>query len=81
MISVKLSDKQRVIIDDSTTVIKILKEEGAAAAFPEVFQELHEDMMRVQRHLEVGNIGDATLAIEQDIIDTLQEIINALKKG
>ena len=49
-------------------------------AFPEVFQHLHQDMKQVERFLEAGKVGDPTQNIEIDIIDTLKEMVNSLKK-
>jgi hypothetical protein len=78
--SVKLSEKQKAIIAEATTVIDMLKTQGATAAFPEVFEMLRTDMKRVQSHLDMNDVGSATQAIEDDIIDTLREMILALNK-
>ena len=59
----------------------MLEAEGSAVAFPEVFQQVREDMKHVQRRLEVTDVGAVTQAIEKDIIDTLKEMIEALKKA
>jgi len=38
-------------------------------------------MMHVQRRLEIIDVGVVTQAIEKDIVDTLKEMIEALKKA
>jgi hypothetical protein len=78
-ILVKLSEKQRAIIAEATKAIEILQVEGAAVAFPEVFKVLREDMKRVQECLQMGDVGSATQAIEQDIIDALKEMITPFR--
>lgn len=79
--SLKLSDNEKDIVLEATKAIELLEAEGSAVAFPEVFQQVRQDMMHVQRRLEVTDIGLVTQAIEKDIIDTLKEMIDALKKA
>ena len=38
-------------------------------------------MIHVQKRLELTDVGDLTQGIEKDIIDTLKEMIDALKKA
>lgn len=79
--SLKLSDQEKEIVIEATKAIEMLEAEGSAVAFPEVFQQVREDMKHVQRRLEVTDAGQVTQAIERDIIDTLKEMIEALKKA
>lgn len=79
--SIKLSDQEKEIVNEATKAIEMLEAEGSAVAFPEVFQQVREDMKNVQRRLEITEVGDITQAIEKDIIDTLKEMIEALKKA
>jgi hypothetical protein len=78
--AVKLLEKQKAVIVEATAAIEMLKTQGAAAAFPEVFEELRADMKRVQCRIDLNDVGSTTQAIEQDIIDTLREMIQALNK-
>jgi hypothetical protein len=79
--SLKLSDNEKDIVAEATKAIEMLEAEGSAVAFPEVFQQVRQDMMNVQRRLEITDVGVVTQAIEKDIIDTLKEMIEALKKA
>ncbi len=79
--SLKLSDNEKDIVTEATKAIEMLEAEGSAVAFPEVFQQVRQDMMHVQRRLEITDIGVVTQGIERDIIDTLKEMIEALKKA
>src|SRR5205823_5212249 len=42
--SLKLSDNEKDIITEANKAIQMLEEEGSAVAFPEVFQQVREDM-------------------------------------
>jgi hypothetical protein len=79
--SLKLSDKEKEIVQEANKCIDILEAEGTAVAFPEVFQQLRQDMIHVQKRLEVTDVHGITQGIELDIIDTLKEMIAALKKA
>ena len=77
----KLSDREKEIVNEATKAIEILEAEGTAVAFPEVFQQVREDMKHVQRRLDVTDTAIVTQAIERDIIASLSEMIAALKKA
>ncbi|MBI3824014.1 MAG: hypothetical protein HY289_15205 [Planctomycetes bacterium] len=75
-----LADKEKEIVLEADKCIQILEGEGSAVAFPEVFQQLREDMKQVQRRLDVTDVGGVTQNIEKDIINTLKQMIEALKE-
>jgi hypothetical protein len=79
--SLNLSDDELKIVQEATKAIEILETEGSAIAFPEVFQQVREDMKHVQRRLKNTDVGDVTVTIEQDIVETLKEMIKALEKA
>jgi len=76
----KLSDQEKDIVAEANKALEILRAEGSAVAFTEVFDQLRQDMKIVQRRLGVVDPGKVTQSIETDIIDTLKEMIAALKK-
>jgi hypothetical protein len=76
----KLSADEKQLVVEATRAIGLLESEGTAAAFLEVFRELRNDMRRVQRRLELGDVGGDTQALEKDIIDTLKEMVGALSR-
>ncbi len=61
-------------------VLTLLKEEGSSIAFPEAVLQLREDMLIVARRLERVEVEEVTLGIEKDIIESLEEILEALQK-
>ena len=79
--SLKLSDQEKLIVQEANKCIDILEAEGSAVAFPEVFQQVRQDMIHVQKRLELTDVADQTQAIEKDIIETLKEMIEALQKA
>ena len=79
--ALKLSDNEGEIVVEARKAIEVLEAEGSAVAFPEVFQQVRDDMIHVQRRLGVSDVGEVTQTIEQDIIDSLKEMIEALKKA
>ncbi|MCI0639994.1 MAG: hypothetical protein L0Y72_12095 [Gemmataceae bacterium] len=79
--SIKLSDQEKDIVLEATKAIEMLEAEGSAVAFPEVFQQVRDDMIHVQKRLEITDVGVVTQAIERDIIESLKEMIDALKKA
>jgi hypothetical protein len=76
----ELSQRENDIALDAAKALDLLKEEGSSVAFPESIAQLREDMLIVARRLEEYHVGDLTQAIEQDIIEALQETIEALQK-
>lgn len=79
--AIKQGKEEQDIVLEATKAIQMLEAEGTAVAFPEVFQQVREDMKIVQRRLETSDVGTVTQAIETDIIDTLKEMVEALKKA
>lgn len=79
--ALQLSDREEEIIKEANAAIQILQEEGSAVAFPEVFIQVRDDMRNVGRRLGKADVGHVTQVIEQDVITTLKEMIEALKKA
>ncbi len=75
-----LAAEQRQIVREANKVIRMLEAEGSAVAFLEVFMQVRDDMEVARHRLNGTDVGRVTQAIEQDIIDTLKEMIAALTK-
>ncbi len=80
-VGLKLSDQEKDIVQEANKCIDILEAEGSAVAFPEVFQQIRQDMIHVHKRLELTDSGALTQNIERDIIENLKEMIDALKKA
>ena len=79
--SLQLADREDEIVREASKAITLLETEGSAVAFPEVFIQLRSDMENVSRRLRATDVDSLTQTIEQDIIDTLKEMVEALKKA
>ncbi|HKB04105.1 MAG TPA: hypothetical protein VKD90_17920 [Gemmataceae bacterium] len=77
----KQEDKEAEIINEADKAIQLLQSEGSAVAFPAVFEEVRKDMFRVKERLHDANVGEDTQQIEQDIIEALEHMRDALKKA
>jgi hypothetical protein len=79
--ALQLSDREQEVVREANKAIELLQAEGSAVAFPEVFTQVREDMQHAARRLGKADVGPVTQTIEQDIIATLKEMIEALKKA
>ncbi len=79
--SLGLADKEDEIVKEAATALRLIEAEGSAVAFAEVFKQVHGDMVTVWGRLRKTDVGVVTVTIENDIIATLQEMIEALKKA
>ena len=81
MQSAKISFEQRKILLAADRALALLQEEGSSIAFPEVVGQARDDMEQVAVRLAKAKVGLTTQGIEQDIIDALQEMIEALQQA
>ena len=79
--SQKQEDREAEIIQEADKAIQLLQSEGSAVAFPAVFEEVRKDMLRVKERLHDANVNHDTQAIEQDIIESLTQMAEALEEG
>ena len=77
----KLSSQQRRIVLEADKVLNLLREEGSSVAFPETVDQMREDMEQVGHRLGQTKVDRLTQSIEEDIIQTLEELIEALQKA
>ena len=78
--AVQLSRDQSAIRLEAEDALVLLKEEGSSVAFPEAVIQLRDDMGIVVGRLEKMDVGEITLAIEDDVIEGLKELIESLQK-
>ena len=74
----KLALEERKILAEGERAFLLLREEGSSAAFPEAMEQLNTDISNVGGRLEVGDIGQLTLLIEEEIVSSLEEMVEAL---
>lgn len=78
--SLQLARQEEEIAIEATKAITLLRDEGTAVAFPEAVEQMRDDMRIVVSRLERTEIGELTQGIEREIIDALEEMIDALQK-
>ncbi|QDU01384.1 hypothetical protein V6x_10640 [Gimesia chilikensis] len=78
--AVQLSREQTMIGTEVDKAILMIKDEGSSVAFGEALTEVREDVQSVSYRLNQTKVGTLTQEIEQDIISTLEEMIEALQK-
>src|SRR5205085_9339390 len=77
----ELSVKEGVIVVEANKAIQLLQEEGSAVAFPIVMEDIRDQMKVVQARLFRTDVSAFTQSIEEDIINTLKDMVAALKKA
>lgn len=78
--SIRLSRRQSAVSLEAEKALLVLREEGSSVAFPEAVRALNEDMLNVADRLQKILLDDLTLAMEDDIIQSLKEMIDALQQ-
>lgn len=76
----QLSEDEDKIVHETDNAIAVIEAEGTAVAFIEVFHQVRNDMMQVSRRLGRIDPSPETQMIEDDIVTTLKEMIDAFKK-
>jgi len=77
----ELSDKEDAIVKEASTAIRLLEGEGSAVAFPVVLDFARELMVNVRNRLQKTDVSVTTVATEDEIIASLEEMVDALKKA
>jgi hypothetical protein len=77
----KASFEQKKILVELDQSLELLQEEGSSVAFPEVLRQMREDMVQVTDRLAEVKLGKVTQGLEEDIIDTLKQMIEAFQQA
>ncbi len=75
-----LATAERALAEQASTCLHILDEEGTTVAFPRVVDQLAQDMSAAAERLAAAEVGPVTQAIEKEIVDTLEQLLDAVKK-
>jgi hypothetical protein len=76
----ELANQEDELAREADKALNVLREEGSSVAFPEAVEQLREDMRTVAGRLARNDVGELTQTIEQDIIEALEELIDALQR-
>lgn len=76
----QLSRNEDAIVQEVQKALVLLKEEGSSVAFPEATEAIRDDMQSIVARLDQANVGELTQTIEQNVIEALEEMIDAMQK-
>ncbi len=74
----KLSLDELKILAEGERALLLLRDEGSSAAFPEAIEQLNVDIHSVSERLQSADVGPLTVVIEQEIVSSLEEMVEAL---
>ena len=77
----KLSFQERRIVIEADKTLALLQEEGSSVAFPESVVQMRDDMEQVGERLAQAKIGRRTQGLEEDIIEALDEMVEAMQQA
>lgn len=78
--SIELARNQDEVALLAAKALTLLKEEGSSIAFPEAVVQIRDDMLTSARRLERVEVDELTQTIQKDIIEALEEMLDALQK-
>ncbi len=76
----QLARNEDEIVQEVAKALLLLREEGSSVAFPEAAEAIREDMASISQRLDRADPGELTQTIEQNVIEALEEMIDALQK-
>jgi hypothetical protein len=71
---------EREILIEADKSLEVLRADGSSVAFPEAVEQIAADVHEVASRLGREDAGELTVAIEQDVIEALKEMIQAFQK-
>ena len=75
-------NENKIIVAEADGALKLMEGEGTSAVvFAGVLKEVRGDMEAIQKRLNEARVGPDTQQIEQDVIDQLKMMQEALKKA
>lgn len=77
----KLGFEETKLAVEADKALLLLLEEGSSIAFPETVQVMRDDMSQVADRLSSTKVGTTTQGIEEEIIGSLEEMIEALQQA
>lgn len=76
----ELSSVQDELGNDAARCMHVLEEEGTTVVFPAILGQLSEDMRSVAARLAELNVGVLTQTMEEEIVMTLQDLVEAIER-
>jgi len=77
----RLSRREAEIVREADKALTLLRADGSGVAFPEAVGQMRDDMEQVVVRLAQIKVDAVTQGIQEDIIQSLEEMIEALKQA
>jgi hypothetical protein len=77
----RLLTRESLILVEIDKALVVLREDGSAVALPEAVEQMRDDVEQIVTRLGALKVDTVTVALEQDVIAALEELIDALKKA
>lgn len=77
----RLSSREAEIVTEADKALMLLRDDGSAVAMPEALSQAREDMQQVAGRLARAKVGSVTQAIEEDIVVSLEEMLEAVRQA
>ena len=74
----QLAEEEKKILAEGERAYLLLREEGSSSAFPEAMEQMNTDIAFVQGRLGEGIVDELTKDIEESIVSSLEEMVQAL---
>ena len=74
----KLSTEQNAIGADAGRALLLLAEDGSSVAFLQTVDEMQQDMTQIAARLSSAKVGNFTIDLETEVIDTLNYLVSSL---
>jgi len=74
----KLSTEQNAIAADAGRALLLLAEDGSSVAFLQTVDEMKQDMTQIAARLSSAKVGNFTIDLETEVIDTLNYLVSSL---
>jgi hypothetical protein len=77
----RLGGDEAKIAVEADKALQLLSEEGSSVAFPATVEQMTDDMRQVAERLNQGKTDTITQGIEEEIVATLEELLQALEQA
>jgi hypothetical protein len=78
--STRLSTDQQKNLREAEKALALLGDEGSSTAFPASVEQLCQDMQQIVERLALVKIDSITVGIEEEVVQTLEQLIAALEQ-
>ncbi len=76
----RLADDQQQVVLEAEKALLLLGDDATAVALPEALRQATQDMREIVGRLERAQVDPVTQSLEEDVIETLGEMLSAVRK-